>query len=162
MIGITMFFNSGHREHRRNIRLVLQRLRAVQRHAERHQNHRHRGIADHVDRVVDAARHHEIADLRGDRGHGDAQQRADEQRLMQRLLQDLLRGDLAFGGHVEHGQADRREHRLLHDQDRRDQSAGLPRMYVAIGRPMLLEFKIQRIQRADGGVRGLHMEEQPD
>ena len=79
---------------------------------------------------------------------------------MQRLLQNLLRGDLAFGGHVEHGQADRREHRLLHDQNRCDkrriaQNVRGDRQADVVG------IEVQRIQCTDGGVRGLHVEEQP-
>ena len=79
---------------------------------------------------------------------------------MQRLFQDLLRGDLAFGGHVEHGQADRREHRLLHDQDRRDE-CGIAQNVRGYRQADVVGIQIQRIQRADGGVRGFHMEEQP-
>ena len=96
----------------------------------------------------------------GNRGYGDAQQRTDKQRLMQRLLQNLPRGDLAFGGHIEHGQADRCEHRLLHDQNRRDQS-GIAQNVRGDRQTDVVGVQIQRIQRADGGIRRLQMEEQP-
>mgnify|MGYP000234767169 CR=1 FL=1 len=117
-------------------------------------NHWHCGIADHVDRVENEFRHWEPAAFSGNRRDHNAQQRADKQRLMQRLLQNLPRGDLAFGGRIEHGQADRCEHRLLHDQNRRDQS-GIAQNVRGDRQTDVVGVQIQRIQRADGGIRRL-------
>ena len=78
---------------------------------------------------------------------------------MQRLLEDFLGGHLALGGHVEHGQADGREHRLLHDQDRRHQR-WIAQDVRGDRQADVVGVQVQRVQRADGGVGRLQVEEQ--
>ena len=77
---------------------------------------------------------------------------------MQRLLGDLLDGDLALGGHIKHSQAHRREDGLLHNQNRCHQrrvaqNIGGNRQTDVVG------VQIQRVQCADGGIRGVQVEE---
>ena len=77
---------------------------------------------------------------------------------MQRLLGDFLDGDLALGSHVQHGQAHRCEDGLLHDQNRCHQR----RIAQNVGgdwQADVIGIKVQRIQGADGGVRGVQVEE---
>ena len=77
---------------------------------------------------------------------------------MQWLLGDFLDGDLALGGHVQHCQAHRCEDGLLHDQNRCHKS----RIAQNVGgdwQADVIGIEVQRIQGADGGVRGVQVEE---
>ena len=97
--------------------------------------------------------------FRGDRRDDDATERPDEQRLVQRLRQNAFHGHLALGGHIQHGQCHRGENRLLHDQNRSDQR-GISENVCGNRQADIVRVEVERVECADGRVRGLHVEEQ--